>query len=460
MRHRTGREFARQVQVVREKLDQEPLAFRESLSVEIVQDGLQEANIEFRERIYTPWITIWAFLSQVIDSDHSCRFAVCQVIAYLTSQGRRVCSAATSTYCEARARLPESFYQYLFRRVGRQTMEDAPSSWLFHQRQVKVVDGSTASMPDTEANQEAYPQADPERQGLGFPIARILVLFSLSVGTALEVAIRPYQGKRTGELAMFRELSETFQAGEIVLGDKGFCSYCHVAWLHQRLIDVVITLNRSRWPNLKRIRKLAKNDVLYRWNRPKEKSEGFTAQEFRELPDFVEVRIISVTVHNRGFRPERLEIVTTLLDRKEFPPSEIAELYRRRWMCELYLRDIKTTLQMDQLRCETPEMVRKEIFTHLLAYNLIRTQMAQAAYYLSLLPHQISFKGTIQALQAFEKFCRANTIDQLAVKITTIGYYQVGKQPGRCEPRKLKRRRKPYDYLTEPRDVARSRLLN
>jgi hypothetical protein len=457
MGHRTGRKFARQVQVVREQLDQEPLVFGNSLSAEVVQDALREANVDFRERTYTPWITLWAFLNQVMSSDHSCRFAVCQVIAYLASQGRRVCSAATSTYCEARARLPEAFYQYLFRRVGRHTMEDAPSRWLCQGRPVKVVDGTTFLMPDTEANQQEYPQADPERPGLGFPIARVLVIFSLAVGTVLEAAIRPYHGKTTGELAMFRELSESLQGNDIVLGDKGFCSYCHVAWLHERPIDVVLTLNRSRLPNLVRIRKLAKNDVLYRWNKPKDKPEGFTAEEFATLPPYLEVRMITVAVHTRGFRPEQLEILTTLLDEKQFPPSEIAELYRRRWMCELYLRDLKTTLQMDKLRCETPEMVRKEIYAHLLAYNVIRTQLAQAAYYLSMLPHQISFKGTIQALTAFEAFCRNITRDELATKIATIGYSEVGKQPGRCEPRKLKRRPK-YDFLTEPRDVARKQL--
>ena len=335
-------------------------------------------------------------------------------------------------------------------------MEDAPRQWLFHGRQVKVVDGTTVSMPDTDANQEEYPQADPERPGLGFPIARLLVIFSLAVGTALEAAIRPYHGKATGELAMFRELSESLQPNDIVLGDKGFCSYCHVASLRGRPVDVVVTLNRSRLPNLERIRKLGKNDVLYRWNKPHDKPDGFTAEEFAALPPSIDVRIVTVAVQNRGFRPEQLEIVTTLLDEEEFPPSEIAELYRRRWMCELYLRDLKTTLQMDQLRCETPEMVRKEIFTHLLAYNLIRTQLAQAAYYLDMLPQQISFKGTIQAVTAFETYCRNITLDELAIKIATIGYSQVGKQPGRSEPRKIKRRPK-YDFLTEPREVARKR---
>lgn len=458
MGHRTGRKFASQVQIVREQLGTEPLAFGGSVSVEIIQEALSECNIEFRERVYTPWITLWAFLSQVMSADHSCRYAVCQVIAYLAAQGRRVCSAATSTYCEARARLPEAFYKHLFRRVGRQTLEDAPSQWLLHGHPVKVVDGTTLLMSDTEANQQEYPQADPERPGLGFPIVRVLVMFSLAVGTVLEAMIRPYHGKATGELAMFREVSESLQANDIVLGDKGFCSYCHVAWLHQRQIDVVLTLNRSRLPNLVRIKKLGKNDFLYRWNKPKEKPEGFTAEEFATLPSYLTVRMVTVDVGTQGFRPERLEILTTLLNKDKFSSSEIAELYRRRWMCELCLRDLKTTLQMDKLSCETPEMVRKEIYTHLLAYNVIRAQIAQAAYYLSMLPHQISFKGTIQAITAFTTFCRNITLDELAIKIATIGHAEVGKQPGRCEPRKLKRRPK-YEFLSEPREVERSRVV-
>lgn len=458
MAHPKPREFARQVQIVRDQLNEGPLAFHASLSMEVVQEAVRESKVEFRERVYTPWITIWAFLGQVMSSDHSCRFTVCQVIAYLASQGRRVCSATTSTYCQARARLPEVFYQCLFRRVGRQTMEDAPSAWLFHGRQVKVVDGTTVTMPDTEANQKAYPQADPQRKGLGFPIVRLLVIFSLSVGTALEAALRPYEGKGTGELAMFRQLWETLDAGEIVLADKGFCSYGHVASLHQRAVDVVMTLNRSRLPNLQPIRTLGKNDVLYHWTKPKEKPDGFTVEEFKELPTHIQVRLISVAVTIAGFRTKNLQIITTLLDRDQYPPSEIAELYRRRWMGELYLRDLKATLQMDHLRCETPEMVRKEIYTHLLAYNVIRTQMAQVAYYVNIFPHQISFKGTIQTIEAFANFCRDITTDQLAIKIATVGYHEVGKQPGRCEPRKIKRR-PTYDYLMEPRDDARKRLL-
>jgi hypothetical protein len=458
MGHRNTGKFARQVESVREQVADNPLAFQRSLSTDIVHDALKENGIEFRERVFTPWVTIAAFLSQLMGSDHSCRFAVLSVMAGLIMQGKRMCSPSTSSYCEARSRLPEAFYKSLFRRVGRQTMDDAPQKWLFHGRQVKVVDGTTASMPDTKTNQEAYPQPNPERIGLGFPTVRLLVLFSLSVGTVLEAVIRPYQGKRTGELAMFRELCEQLNPGEIVLGDKGFCSFCHVAWLHQHSIDMVVTLNKSRLPNLKSVEKLGRNDWLYEWRKPNEKSTNFTAQEFQDFPEGIPVRMVSVNIRTPGFRPKKIEIITTLVDHRQFPASEIAELYRRRWMCELYLRDIKTTLQMDQLRCESPEMVRKEIFAHLLGYNIIRTQMAQAAFYLDMSVDQISFKGTAQALAAFQPYRSRMTPEQLAVMIAAIAYHQVGKQPGRCEPRKVKRRPKSFGYLTETREAARKRL--
>jgi Transposase DDE domain len=455
---RTIGKFACHVQKIRQRVDNETLAFQSCLSADLVSDVVQQLGIEFRERIFTPCLTLWAFLSQIMSAVGSCRFAVLQVLAYLTRQNKPPCSPTTSSYCEARSRLPEAFYARLVDHTGRRALEQTPRAWQFKGRPVKVIDGSTVLMPDTEANQQEYPLADPTRKGLSFPMARLLVVFSLAVGTVIEHVIGPYRGKGTGELSLFRRQLDTFTAGDILLGDRGFCSYGHGAWLVQRGVDVVIKLNASRLPNVHWLRRLGKGDALYRWHKPKGKPESFSREEFAALPEAIDIRIVEVCVTQAGFRPDRFQVVTTLRDPAECSAAEISELFRQRWRCELYLRDLKSTLGMGMLRCETPGMVRREILTYLLAYNVIRLHMAQAAEAVGLSPQQLSFQGAVAALQTFHGSCAEMRVDHRAILLATLAYYEVGKQLGRCEPRKIKRRPK-HEYLTEPRHVARKRLL-
>ena len=457
--HRKGESFRCQVQRVREKVDAGDLVFMDCLSGETIQAVIDQLGIEFRERIYTPWVTLWLFLFQTLSkSKGTCAAAVSRFIVHRTAQGQAPCSPETKSYCSARRKLPEAFYQTIFRKLGHHASRQAASVWKFFDREVKVVDGTTVSMPETEENCEEYPLADPARAGLSFPMARLLVIFSLSVGTALEVAISPYRGKRTGEYALLRQLVDSFEPNEILLADAGFCSYCHLVELHQRGVDSVVKAEHSRLGNLVAIKRLGKDDVLYRWSKPNGKPDTFDRSEFNALPGELLIRVVTVRVDQPGFRTKQFDIVTTLTNHKLYRRDDLADLYFRRWRAELYLRDIKSTLGMDQLKCKSPEMVRREIYVNLIAYNLVRIQIAEAAYASGIQPHQISFSSTVDTILQFQAEFKQPSNRALAVMLAVIANRRVGKQPDRVEPRAVKRR-SPHALLTKPRAEARNELL-
>lgn len=454
---RKTKQFRCQVQKIREQIEQGLLAFTGGLSSDIVQEAIDRAGVEFRERIYTPWVTLWLFLYQIM-ARGACADAVSHLIAHRIGNGQQPCSPSTTSYCEARSRLPKSFYHSILVQTGGNASQQAPTEWKFHGRDVKVGDGTTVSMPETDENCEEFPLQDSERAGLSFPLARILVLFSLSVGTVLEAAISPYRGKRTGEYAMLRTLVGSFQSNDVFLADRGFCSFCHIVELHQRGVDSVVKLEETREGNLTFVKRLAKNDRLFRWRKPIGKPETFTRDEFNALPDEILVRLVTVKVDQPGFRVKQFDILTTLTNHKQYPSLDLADLYRRRWQAELFLRDIKVSLGMDRLRCESPEAVYKEIYAHLIAYNLVRIQIAQAAYVSSLCPQKISFTTSLKTILRFRtQFQQLNAIT-VATMLATIAYHQVGRQPDRTEPRAIKRRPK-HDYLTVPRQQSRNALL-
>ena len=455
--HRRGEPFRCQVQRVREKIDAGELAFIDCLTGETVQAAIDQLGIEFRERIYTPWVTLWLFLFQTM-SGGSCADAVSRLIAHRASRNQEPCSPGTKSYCAARTTLSEGFYQFICRDLGHRALRRVPQAWKFFGREVKVVDGTTTSMPETEENCEEYPLADPTRAGLSFPLARLVVMFSLSVGTALEVVISPYRGKRTGEYALLRQLVDKFEPNDILLGDGGFCSFCHLAELYQRGVDSVVKAEHSHLDNFVPTKKLGKHDVLYQWSKPKGKPGTFDRSEFNALPNELQVRLVTVRVDQPGFRTKQLDVLTTLTDHKLFRPNDLAELYFRRWQAELYLRDIKATLGMDQLKCKSPETVRREIYAHLIAYNLIRIQIAEAAYLSGILPQEISFTSSVNTLLQFQAEFKEMSVQVLAVMLATIAHRRVGKQPDRFEPRAVKRR-SPHALLTMPREQARKRLL-
>jgi hypothetical protein len=455
--HRNGEQFRCQVQKVRERISAGELAFIDCLTGETVQAAIDHLGIVFRQRIYTPWVTLWLFIFQTM-SGVSCADAVSRLIAHRASRNQEPCSPETKSYCTARTTLPETFYQFIFRDLGYRALRQAPKAWKFFGRDVKAVDGTTVSMPETEENCEEYPLADPARAGLSFPLARLLVMFSLSVGVALEVVISPYRGKRTGEYALLRQLVDKLEPNDILLGDGGFCSYCHLAELQQREVDFVVRAEHSHLANFDAIKRLGKHDMLYLWSKPKGKPDTFDRSEFNALPNELRVRVVTVHVDKPGFRTKQFDILTTLTDHKLFRPDDLADLYFCRWQAELYLRDIKATLGMDQLKCKSPETVRREIYTHLIAYNLIRIQMAKAANLSGILPQVISFTSSVNTILQFQAHFTKMSEQVLAVMLATIAHRRVGKQPDRFEPRAVKRR-SPHDLLTKPREQARKALL-
>jgi hypothetical protein len=463
MAHSTARRRTHQIERLRKQFAQaDGLSFAEVLSADRVEQALTEEGATWREEVYSPLLTLWAFLGQVISADSSCRAAVARVLAWLVSRGERPCTPKTGPYCKARQRLPESLFGRLTRETGRALHDAVPEDWRWKGRRVKVADGTTVSMPDTPANQAAYPQPPSQRPGLGFPIARMVVVFCLAGGTALDAALGKYCGKQTGENALLRSLEKTFAPGDVLLADRYYSGYFDIAYWKLRGVDVVVRLHQRRDCDLRRGRRLGPNDHVVVWIKPAQRPDWMDEATYASMPDALELREVRVRIEVPGFRTEEVVVVTTLLDAAQYRAQDLAELYRMRWHAELDLRSLKIVLGMDVLRCKSPAMVRKEVWAQLLAYNLIRTVMAQAAEENGCAPRDLSFKGALQTMIAFaERLLDANAAEAVELHcwlLMAIGAHQVGDRPDRTEPRVRKRRPKSYPLMTTPRKVARKQL--
>lgn len=429
----------------------------------MVQGALDAEHARWRDGgVYSPAVTLWTFLGQVLHPDGSCRAAVARLIAALVARGEAPCSAQTGPYCKARQRLPVGVLGRLTRQTARALEADPDESWLLKGRPVRLVDGTTVSMPDTKENQRAFPQNPAQRPGLGFPIARLVAIISLATGAVLDVAIGPYLGKQTGETALFRLLWDALAAGDIVLGDRYFSSFFGIAPLIQRGVDGVFRMHQCRKVDFRRGRRIGVLDHVVFW--PKPARPGWMDQaSYDQLPGRIAVREVRIRVEQAGSRVAELVLVTTLLDPVAFSKEDLADLYRRRWDVELDLRSIKVGMGMDVLRCKTPEMVEKEIWAHLLASNVVRWGMARAARRAATRPRRLSFQGALQALRAFDTVLRGARGSRRGAledaRLATIASHRVGGRPDRCEPRAVKRRPKQHKLLTTTRDAARKALL-
>jgi hypothetical protein len=441
----------------RQLRDRQGLPFLQLLSRDTVERACWSCNHPWRERIYTPWITLGIFLSQVLSDDHSCDDAVDRFQKFRSDRGLPAVAPDTSSYCEARQRLPEALFWDLVRRIGQAIHRRAERAWLFHGRPVQVVDGSTVTMPDTPENQAAYPQLDTQAKGCGFPIARLLVVFSLAVGTVLQAVLGPYQGKQTGEQALLRQILDHFQPGDIVLADRFHCSYWAIAALQARGVDVVLRLHQARVADFRRGRRLGREDHVVTWTKPAHVPDWMSRAEYDAAPEELTVRELRVRVRDRTKRVRDLVIVTTLVDRATYPAAELGDLFRQRWHAELDLRALKTEMRMEMLRTKSPAMVRKEVAIHLLGYNLIRGIMAEAARVGEVKPRVLSFKGALHTVRSFEAghlYDPERIAADLPRLLELIVQKRVGERPDRCEPRAVKRRPKPYPRLTMPRRTA------
>lgn len=427
------------------------------LSEEIVSQALTAISACWLDRIYSPLVTLWVFLGQVLSADHSCRAAVARLIAHRISRGQCPCSSETGAYCQARKRLPEEFFSDVARQTGRALETVVDPQWLWKQRRVYVYDGSSVTMPDTPENQLAYPQPIVQKPGLGFPLARIAAVFSLACGAVLDVGICRYAGKGQSELGMLRTLWSLFLPGDVLLADRLMCSWTEMLMLKQRGVDCVCHFTSHRKADFRRGKRLGQGDHVVKWPKPG-KPRSIDREAYDVLPEFLMIRECRVRIEQPGFRIKSLVVATTLLDANEFTKDDLAQLYRARWNAELDLRSLKQTLQMDVLRCKTPEIVRKELWTHILAYNLIRTIMAQAATKHGIEPRSISFKGTIQTLEAFQPVIALqgehnSGFRQIVYEhlLDAVANHRVADRPDRYEPRVKKRRRNHYGWLTKSR---------
>lgn len=409
-----------------------------------------------RRRIFSKENTFWAFFSQVLDADGGCREVIRKIQALAVSKGLPQPSSSTSAYCQARGKLNEAEFDAILtitaNRLQQQTRDDR-----WHGHRVIVVDGTGVSMPDTQKNQALWPQQSQQKPGCGFPQARLCACFCLHSGALLSYRMG---SRKQQELPLLRAQWSTFKTGDILLGDKGFCSYYDVWQLQTRGVESVFTLaRRTPVDTASAIEVLGKDDLLIQWPKPKwNKALSYPKDVWEAMPDFLTLRQIKVTVKEPGFRVKSYYLITTLINEQNYPASDLAELYYQRWDVELFFRDIKTTMGMDILRCLTPDMVKKEILMHWIVYNSIRLLMVQAAKAVEIRPGEISFKASLQALRQWEPHLnRAGlTIQEQQHLMTQLRHAISGavlcNRPGRREPRCVKRRPKPFALLLEPRN--------
>jgi hypothetical protein len=323
-------------------------------------------------------------------------------------------------------------------------------------------DGTTLLTPDTDPNQEVWPQARTQKPGLGFPILRIVALISLATAALCGLEIGPYKGKKTGETALLRELLDRFQRGDVFLGDCAYCSYFMLALLLARGVDVVTRQHQARRTDFRHGQRLGEADHVVVWERP-QRPEWMDEETYSTIPKTLTVRELKVHVDVKGFRTQGLVVVTTLTDAKLYPRDEIAKLFRLRWHVELDLRNVKTSLRLDDLRGKKPETIRREIWMHWLAYNLTRKVMAQAALLHEKLPRELSFASALAAIAgawALASVADTATLSQHAkTQHLGITWTLVGRRPNRVEPRAIKRRPKSHKLLNQPREEARAKLI-
>ena len=423
----------------------------------IPKHHLQPAKVgsQSRQRIYSKENTFWAFFSQVLDADGGCREAVRKLQASAASKSQALPSSSTAAYCQARKKLDLASLNSILQHTSDQLQEKSNPARL-NGRRVVVVDGTGLSMPDTEENQKVWPQQKNQKHGCGFPQAALCACFCLQSGALLSHELG---NKKSHELPMLRKQWGAFKSGDIFLGDKGFCSYFDVSSFKDRGVDSVVTLARRKPATAANaVKVLGDDDLLVHWEKPRRtKASSYTEEEWRQLPGPLLLRQIKVIVDRPGFRVTSFHLVTTLLDAEKYPASDLADLYFQRWDVELFFRDIKTTMDMDILRCKSPSMVRKEIIMHFIAYNCIRCLMIEAASDRDLKVRRISFKGCVQALRQWEPYLNQASISTKEQRRLMQRLYEsiagnvVLDRPGRSEPRAVKRRPKPYSLLMEPR---------
>jgi len=412
-------------------------------------DSVDNLSPKHRERLYTPTETLSMFLAQVMSADSSCQQAVNQAAIQRLGHGLSSNSTHTGGYCRARQRLPTDMVSELARQLGALIDQQSADPWCWKNRRVLIADGTTLTMPDTEDNQREFPQQRAQKPGLGFPICRLVGITSLASGALLNAAISPYSGKGSDEQTLLRSMADTFESGDLVLGDAFYPTYFFIAAMQAKGVDLLMEQNGARKlsTDFRRGHKLGTCDHLIDLKKPAQCPAWMSAEDYAEAP---------ATLTIREFKHAKKIMVTTLNCPKSHPSKELASLYKERWHIELDIRNIKTTMGMHILSCKSPEMAVKEVWVYLLAYNMIRLMMAQSALLADLSPRQLSFKHCLQLWLVYQQCGATFDANQLTVLFKLMAQQRVGLRPNRAEPRAVKRRPKPYPLLTKPRDQARA----
>lgn len=412
-----------------------------------------------RDRHYTRWRTFWCLLWQALNPRASGREVVRQLQALFKLENGPSLSAEDGAYCRAKTRLPLDQFPPALRATAQTADQLAPASPQLGGRPVKVVDGSTLLMTDTPNNRAAYPPIERGNTPT-FPLLRLVVLWSLLGGAITAVAQGPWA---SSELALLHSLAVALTAGDILIGDRGFGSYPVIAWLRYLLNVDFVGRTTRRIDGRRRLKRLGRNDWLVSWKKASScKSPWLSALQRAALPAQMTLRAVKGSCYQKGFRVRRLTVMTTLTDPELYPAQEILQAYLRRWRLELCLDDLKTTLQMEFLRGRTPEMVQKELYARLIAHNLLRCTMAEAARQQAVPLERLSFKGCLDALRHFtyamaSARSKAKRQDLWNLFLETLARDQVPPRPGRREPRAVKRKKNKYPRLRGSRRKFRDR---
>lgn len=429
------------------------LYFASLLSQETIRSVFDDASeILDSARIYTTAVTLWTFLSQVMSINHGCVFAVTKLITFRIARGQRPCSADTGAYCIARDKLDENAMHDLVTYTGKSIDNQTPDNWLWLGHRVITADGCTITMADTTENQAEYPQPRTQKRGCGFPIMRCVVMFALSTGVVLEQAMGKYKGKLTAEVSLFREIDEVIERDDVFLADRAYSGWFDLARLIERGAHVVVRKHQRRKTDFRTGIRYGKDDHAVFWGKPPRPS-WMSKDEYDSYPDIITLREIRIRVATPGFRTREIIVVTSFLDDIDYTKDDLAALFRRRWQAELNLRSLKSVMQMEHLRCKEPHRVRNELRAHLIAYNLIRQVMTEAAVHGGGQPWQISFKGTMTTVvEMLPALVAVSDPDELCdVLLRCCLTHVVGNRPDRYEPRVVKRRAKPYKLMNKPR---------
>ena len=450
-------------------LDQPGLPFSSVLSAERISSIFRKHGGIFG-RIYTTAIVLWAFMSQVLrdGKEASCQSAVSRIDAHLQITRQGSVDPNTRDYCRARAKLPEKALHEIATTIATDCEQQVDSKHLFKGRHAKLIDGSTFMMADTPKNQAAYPQNPAQKPGIGFPIARFVAVISLATACVIDAAMAKYQGKETGETALLRQLLDCFAPGDIAVADRFYGNYWVIAMLTMRGIDVCFRKHQGRHTDFRKGKRLGKNDHLVTWKRPG-RPNWMSREVYETIPETLTLREIRYTVTEKGRKHQPFVIVTTLYDsegEQQTSYKEIAQLFGFRWNVELDLRSIKTHLNLNHLRCKSPEMVHREFWTTIIAYNAIRITAARSAELAGIGPRQISFDSTCEFVLSLWDIVGNALLpeDQLRAvclaRLEQIAKCNVGDRPGRVEPRVRKKRGSNYKLMNDPRSVLKAKLAD